>query len=91
MTLVSGSFKIYMELPDAEELSKNEQDSIQTKEDKANGQMSKRKRKKSTEETGEREEPGPSTFSNRNQKKPAKKPTFGQFLVLFVLCLRIRN
>ncbi|XP_060760465.1 nuclear body protein SP140-like protein isoform X2 [Neoarius graeffei] len=72
-TLLDGSFRFYMELPDAEERSKSKQDSIRTKKDKVNGQAWTRKRKKSTEETEEREEPGPSAFSNHNQKKPAKK------------------
>ncbi|XP_034157374.2 nuclear body protein SP140-like protein isoform X1 [Pangasianodon hypophthalmus] len=75
-SLLDGSFRFYMELPDAAELSKNEKDSIQSKEDKADGQIGGRKRKKSTEETEKREEPGPFSFSNRNQKKQAKKPTF---------------
>lgn len=80
-----------MELPDAEERSKSKQDSIRTKKDKVNGQAWTRKRKKSTEETEEREEPGPSAFSNHNQKKPAKKDALSKFLVWFVLCLRVGN
>ncbi|KAK3525202.1 hypothetical protein QTP86_023233, partial [Hemibagrus guttatus] len=71
-SFLDGSFRFYMELHDAKELSKNKQDSIQSREDQAND----KKRKKSSEETEEREEPGPSPFSNRCQKKPAKKPMF---------------
>lgn len=91
VTLVSGSFRFYMQLPDTEVLGRNEKDPIHSKENKANGQTGGRKRKKSSEETNKREEPGPSPFSNSNRKKPAKKPTFSQFLFLFVSCLRIRN
>lgn len=90
VTLISGSFRIYKEFPDAVELSKTEPDSSQSKEDTADGQMGGRKRKKSTEETEERVEPCPSPFSNRHQKKPAKKLKFSQFLVPFVLCHKIK-
>ncbi|KAK2864776.1 hypothetical protein Q7C36_003930 [Tachysurus vachellii] len=66
-SLRDGSFRYYLELPDAEE-----QDSIQGSEDKAN----EKKRKKSSEGTEEQEKPGPSPFSYHSQNKPAKKPMF---------------
>ncbi|XP_053494673.1 nuclear body protein SP140 [Ictalurus furcatus] len=75
-SLLDGSFRFYMELPDTEVLGRNEKDPIHSKENKANGPTGGRKRKKSSEETNKREEPGPSPFSNSNRKKPAKKPTF---------------
>lgn len=78
-TLVSGSFMDYMGLPDAEPLSQDEHDSNQRIADDADGQMSERKRNKSTEVTEEQEEPCPSPFSYYNQKKPAKKPSFSMF------------
>lgn len=87
VTLISGSFRIYMEFPDEEELTRNVQDSTQSKETNASGQMSGRKRKKSTEGPEECEIPRPLSSSNRIQKKPAKKPTFSQFLVPVVSCL----
>ncbi|XP_058260277.1 nuclear body protein SP140-like protein isoform X1 [Hemibagrus wyckioides] len=71
-SLLDGSFRCYMVRHDVKELSKNKQDSIQSREDKAD----RKKRKKSSEETEEQEEAGPSPFSNRSQKKPAKKPAF---------------
>lgn len=72
--LISGSFRYYLELPDAEE-----QDSTQGSEDKAN----EKKRKKSSEGTEEQEKPGPSPFSYHSPKKSAKKPMFSQFLFMF--------
>ncbi|GAA6092103.1 nuclear body protein SP140-like protein, partial [Tachysurus ichikawai] len=66
-SLKDGSFRYYLELPDAEE-----QDSTQGSEDKAN----EKKRKKSSEGTEEQEKPGPSPFSYHSPKKSAKKPMF---------------
>ncbi|KAI5087462.1 nuclear body protein SP140-like protein [Silurus meridionalis] len=74
-SLLDGSFRCYTALFAAEELSSSEQDSIQSMEDKANGQTNG-KRKKSTEKAEEKDEPGPSSLSKCIQKKPAKRLSF---------------
>lgn len=87
VTLISGSFKIYEQFPDAEGVSKNEQDSSQSKKQRADGQMCARKRKKSAEETEEREEPRTSSFSKRDKKEPAEKLTCSKFFLSCLICL----
>ncbi|XP_062872241.1 uncharacterized protein LOC134333981 isoform X2 [Trichomycterus rosablanca] len=73
-SLMDGSFRFYEQLPDApEEPNKNEKESVQKKEKTGKEMKTELKRKKSTEKT-EEEEPGPSSCSTPQQKKPEKKP-----------------
>ncbi|XP_047672422.1 nuclear body protein SP140-like protein isoform X2 [Tachysurus fulvidraco] len=76
-SLLDGSYKSYLTLPDTEDESDDETEPVQKEEEKVKGRKGSRKRKKSDEGTEEEEEePGPSSFSTPSKKKAARKPTF---------------
>ncbi|XP_060721437.1 nuclear body protein SP140-like protein isoform X2 [Tachysurus vachellii] len=75
-SLLDGSYKSYLTLPDTEDKNDNETESVQKEEEKIKGRKGSRKRKKSDEGTEEEEEPGPSSCSTPSRKKAARKPTF---------------
>ncbi|KAF7686437.1 nuclear body protein SP140-like [Silurus meridionalis] len=71
-SLLDGTYKEYVDLPDTEDLNCNENESVQTVEKKVKGG----KRKKSVEEADEEDEQRPSSSSTPSPKKQVRKPIF---------------